>query len=269
MSTWSTAALIFRESRRKYRSGRAAGCVRALTRGPIRPARELSLAETVVSDTRRPPTSRRDHAGSTLERLRRLCDFLQLAPRAPDLPLWGVNETADILEAKKALRARIKAWRAGLAGRRRWRAPPTRSPRMGSGSCSLRRRAPIVSGFSSLPDEFRAWPLLRRLHGEGHALAMPVMQGKGKPLVFRAWAPGDAMDKAVWGIAEPKADKPALEPDIVLVPLLAFDAAGWRLGYGGGYYDRTLRGLRARKTIVAVGIAYDEQPSRRGAASRL
>ena len=69
----------------------------------------------------------------------------------------------------------------------------------------------------------------------------------------------DAMNKAVWGIAEPKADKPALEPDIVLVPLLAFDAAGRRLGYGGGYYDRTLRGLRARKPIVAVGLAYDAQ----------
>jgi 5-formyltetrahydrofolate cyclo-ligase len=87
---------------------------------------------------------------------------------------------------------------------------------------------------------------------------MPVMQGKGKPLIFRAWAPGDAMDKALWGIAEPKADKPELEPDVVLVPLLAFDPAGGRLGYGGGFYDRTLRGLRARKAIVAVGIAYDE-----------
>ena len=68
------------------------------------------------------------------------------------------------------------------------------------------------------------------------------MQGKGKPLLFRAWAPGDAMDSGVWGIAEPKADKPALEPDILLVPLLAFDRRGWRLGYGGGFYDRTLRG---------------------------
>ena len=116
----------------------------------------------------------------------------------------------------------------------------------------------VVSGFSSLPDEFRDWPLLRRLHSEGCRLALPVMQGKNLPLLFRAWAPGDAMDKAVWGIAEPKADKPEVEPDIVLVPLLAFDAAGWRLGYGGGYYDRTLRNLRARKPIVAVGLAYDE-----------
>jgi len=67
------------------------------------------------------------------------------------------------------------------------------------------------------------------------------------------------MDKAVWNIAEPKPDKPALDPDILIVPLLAFDRAGWRLGYGGGFYDRTLRDLRARKAIVAVGLAFDEQ----------
>jgi 5-formyltetrahydrofolate cyclo-ligase len=67
------------------------------------------------------------------------------------------------------------------------------------------------------------------------------------------------MDSGVWGIAEPKGDKLELEPDVLLVPLLAFDAAGWRLGYGGGFYDRTLRALRAHKRIVAVGLAYDEQ----------
>jgi 5-formyltetrahydrofolate cyclo-ligase len=169
-----------------------------------------------------------------------------------------VNETSEVLEAKKALRARIKMWREGLSADAMARAAEAVAVH-GLGFLRLAQPGTAVSGFSSLPDEFRAWPLLRRLHGEGQALAMPVMQGKGLPLVFRAWAPGDAMDKAVWGIAEPKADKPALEPDIVLVPLLAFDAAGQRLGYGGGYYDRTLRDLRARKPIVAVGLAYDEQ----------
>ena len=168
-----------------------------------------------------------------------------------------MNDTAGILDAKKALRARIKAWRAGLGADAMARAADAVAAH-GLGFLGLGQRRVVVSGFSSMPEEFRAWPLLRRLHGEGHALAMPVMQGKGLPLIFRAWAPGDAMDKAVWGIAEPKADKPALEPDVVLVPLLAFDAAGRRLGYGGGYYDRTLRGLRARKQIVAVGLAYDE-----------
>ena len=169
-----------------------------------------------------------------------------------------MNETANIILEKRALRGRIKTWRAGLEVDAAARAADAVAAH-GLGFLRLPQKRAVVSGFSSLPDEFRAWPLLRRLHGEGRALAMPVMQDKSLPLVFRAWAPGDAMDKAVWGIAEPKADKPVLEPDIVLVPLLAFDAAGRRLGYGGGYYDRTLRGLRARKSIVAVGLAYDEQ----------
>jgi 5-formyltetrahydrofolate cyclo-ligase len=90
-------------------------------------------------------------------------------------------------------------------------------------------------------------------------LALPVVVAKRQPLVFRAWTPGDAMDKGVWDIPQPKADKPVLEPDILLVPLLAFDLQGRRLGYGGGFYDRTLAGLRARKPITAVGLAYDEQ----------
>ena len=66
------------------------------------------------------------------------------------------------------------------------------------------------------------------------------------------------MGSGTWGIAEPLPSRAALEPDIVLVPLLAFDAQGYRLGYGGGFYDRSLAGLRAKKPIVAVGIAYDE-----------
>jgi 5-formyltetrahydrofolate cyclo-ligase len=86
-----------------------------------------------------------------------------------------------------------------------------------------------------------------------------VVAKKGQPLVFRAWVPGDAMDKGVWGIPEPKPDKPVLEPDILLVPLLAFDVDGCRLGYGGGFYDRTLARLRAIKPVVAIGLAYDEQ----------
>jgi 5-formyltetrahydrofolate cyclo-ligase len=116
----------------------------------------------------------------------------------------------------------------------------------------------VVSGFSAIRDEIDAGPLLQRLGGEGHSLALPVMQGKGLPLLFRAWAPGDAMGRVQWGIAEPLPTQPVLEPDVVLVPLLAFDAHGYRLGYGGGFYDRSLAGLRAKKAIIAVGIAYDE-----------
>jgi 5-formyltetrahydrofolate cyclo-ligase len=152
----------------------------------------------------------------------------------------------------------MKAWRAGLT-----------STQMASAADALTRHAlgflpplqphAVVSAFAPMADELRVWPLLRRLSGDGVRLALPVMQGKGQPLIFRAWTPGDAMDSGVWGIAEPKADKPALDPDILLMPLLAFDRQGWRLGYGGGFYDRTLQGLRARKAVVAVGLGYDEQ----------
>ena len=116
-----------------------------------------------------------------------------------------------------------------------------------------------VSGFSAIGEEIDPGLLLVRLHGQGHHIGLPVMQGRGKPLVFRAWQPGDEMAPAVWGIAEPLATRAVVLPDIVLVPLLAFDAAGHRLGYGGGFYDRTLAELRAIKPVVAVGVAFDEQ----------
>jgi 5-formyltetrahydrofolate cyclo-ligase len=168
--------------------------------------------------------------------------------------------TADSTEtkaAKKALRERMRAWRQDLSQQAVVRAAESVATH-GLGFLQPHPTA-VVSGFASLPDEFRLWPLLRALSGQGHPLALPVMQGKGNPLIFRAWSPGDTMDSGVWGIAEPKADKAALEPDVVLVPLLAFDVEGWRLGYGGGFFDRTLRGLRARKPATTVGIAFDEQ----------
>ena len=167
------------------------------------------------------------------------------------------SDSTETKAAKKALRERMRAWRQQLGQQAVVRAAEAVA---GHGLGFLQPKpAAVVSGFASLPDEFRLWPLLRALSGQGHRLALPVMQGKGKPLIFRTWSPSDAMDSGVWGIAEPKADKAVLEPDILLVPLLAFDVEGWRLGYGGGFYDRTLQGLRVRKTVVAVGIAFDEQ----------
>jgi 5-formyltetrahydrofolate cyclo-ligase len=171
-----------------------------------------------------------------------------------------VSETKPqdrVREDKRALRERMKALRAGLGAAHKMQAAAAVAE-TGLGFASVPEGA-IVSAFAPMPEEFRVWPLLRRLSAEGMRLALPVMQGKGRPLLFRTWKAGDAMDAGVWGIAEPTADKPVAEPDVLLVPLLAFDARGWRLGYGGGFYDRTLGGLRARKTIVAIGIGFDEQ----------
>jgi 5-formyltetrahydrofolate cyclo-ligase len=102
-------------------------------------------------------------------------------------------------------------------------------------------------------------PALARYAVLGHAIALPVVVGRGKPLVFRRWRDGDDMDSGPFGIAEPKAAAEDLSPDVLLVPLLSFDRAGRRLGYGGGFYDRTLRRLRAQKPITAIGVAYAAQ----------
>jgi 5-formyltetrahydrofolate cyclo-ligase len=96
------------------------------------------------------------------------------------------------------------------------------------------------------------------LHGLGYRVAAPVVTGKGQPLAFREWEPGCRTERGGFGVRLP-ADGEALEPDLLLVPLLAFDAQGFRLGYGGGFYDRTLEALRAVRPVTAIGLAYAAQ----------
>jgi 5-formyltetrahydrofolate cyclo-ligase len=113
----------------------------------------------------------------------------------------------------------------------------------------------IVSGFLAIGDELDTMPLLRALHARGYPLCLPVMQGRGLSLLFRSWRPDDPLNTRQWGIREPCDASPLVTPDLLLVPLLAFDRTGQRLGYGGGYYDRTLAQLRQRQPILAIGVA--------------
>jgi 5-formyltetrahydrofolate cyclo-ligase len=117
----------------------------------------------------------------------------------------------------------------------------------------------IVSGFMPLKTEINPLPLMRSLAAQGARLALPAIDGRGKPLIMRAFAFGDELASGQWGIREPKADAPDVAPDVLLVPLLAFDRTGHRIGYGAGYYDMTIAGLRAMKPVVAVGIAFAAQ----------
>jgi len=117
----------------------------------------------------------------------------------------------------------------------------------------------IVSGYSPLKSEINPLPLLRKLATAGAQLALPVVAGRGKPLIMRSYAFGQLLDAGVWGIREPKDDAPEVEPDILIAPLAAFDRKGNRIGYGAGYYDMTINRLRQRKLAMAVGIAYAAQ----------
>ena len=117
----------------------------------------------------------------------------------------------------------------------------------------------IISGFMPLKSEINPLPLLQKLAEAGARLVLPAIAGRGKPLIMRAWEFGAPLDRGQWGIREPKPDAAEVEPDILLVPLLAFDRAGHRLGYGAGYYDMTIHRLRALKPVTAVGIAFAAQ----------
>jgi len=117
----------------------------------------------------------------------------------------------------------------------------------------------VVSGFSPLKSEISPLPLLRRLADAGASLALPVVVGRGQPLVMRAWSFGAPLASGVWGIREPPADAPEAFPDILIVPLLAFDRRGHRIGYGAGYYDMTITRLRAMKPVTAIGVAFATQ----------
>jgi 5-formyltetrahydrofolate cyclo-ligase len=117
----------------------------------------------------------------------------------------------------------------------------------------------IVSGFMPLKTEINPLPLMRKLSQSGAQLALPAIDGRGKPLVMRAFAFGDELASGQWGIREPKADAPEVVPDILLVPLLAFDRSGHRIGYGAGYYDMTIAKFRSMKPVIAAGIAFAAQ----------
>ena len=102
-------------------------------------------------------------------------------------------------------------------------------------------------------------PIEANLVRHGHAIVLPVTPPKGQPLVFRRWQAGALLVRHPFGMLEPGPECPQMRPDVVLVPLLAFDRSGYRLGYGGGYYDRTLARFRAEGPVKAIGLAFAEQ----------
>jgi 5-formyltetrahydrofolate cyclo-ligase len=174
----------------------------------------------------------RDHApGSFFEAI------IALTEQKPDL-------RRDALVRRDALPAELRAQAAELIAAREF---------------PLGVDGAIVAGFMPIKSELNPLPLMRKLAAAGALLALPAVAGPGKPLIMRAWGFGEPLASGVWGIREPRSEAPEVAPDILIVPLLAFDRRGQRIGYGAGYYDLTIAALRSKRPTAAVGIAFAAQ----------
>lgn len=114
----------------------------------------------------------------------------------------------------------------------------------------------VVASYCAFRAEMNPVVLNEALRARGHQIALPVVTGPRMPLIFRLYEQGDRLLANPMSILEPACDAPEIAPDVLLIPLLAFDDRCNRLGYGGGYYDRTIAALRAKKRVLAIGIAY-------------
>jgi 5-formyltetrahydrofolate cyclo-ligase len=167
-----------------------------------------------------------------------------------------VSAVSDIADRKAELRSSAAARRDALEADARKAAAEAIAARAFPLPV---RPGTIVSGFMPMRTELNPLPLMKALAEAGAQLALPKIAGRGKPLIMRAWQWGAPLDAGQWGIREPKAEYPEVDPDILLVPLLAFDRQGHRIGYGAGYYDMTIARLRSLKKVTAVGIAFAVQ----------
>ncbi len=121
-------------------------------------------------------------------------------------------------------------------------------------------KAYTVSGYLSIGNEIETLPSLNALADAGYQTCLPVVLGRGCPLGFRAWTDGDLLERGPLKTRHPIYDAPDIAPDILLVPLLAYDLRGYRLGWGGGFYDRTLGAYQTEgRPVIAIGIGYDNQ----------
>jgi 5-formyltetrahydrofolate cyclo-ligase len=167
-----------------------------------------------------------------------------------------VTPTPDPAAVEKAaLRATLRRRRAQAAA-----ADPAAAAR--AADLAPLERSPafsLVAGYRPQGSEIDPWPLMARLAAAGARLALPAVTCRDAPLTFRLWTPTDRLAPDALGVPAPAPDSPAVVPDLVIAPLLAFDRQGGRLGQGGGYYDRTLSDLRAAGPVFVLGLAFAAQ----------
>ena len=169
-----------------------------------------------------------------------------------------MTDPAELLQIKTEARAQAKLRRAEAAVSAGHAAAEAVSERVAA-LLDYSPKATVVAGYWPIGTELDVRHTLSHLDLIGFGCALPVVVAKGEPLTFRTWTPQTLMERSGLGILAPAATVPEVDPDVLLVPLLAFDRAGYRLGYGAGFYDRTLERLRRSKRVTAVGIGFAGQ----------
>ena len=180
----------------------------------------------------------------------------KIAPNGFDPLAVDPEQARDVARWRRVERVRLRAARDALSVADRQAAGVALSAHLRhllaqqlSGAVGL-----TLSAYWPIKGEPDLRDLMADLHGRGVTLALPVVEVKAAPMVFRRWMPGMAMVRGDWNIPVPPPDAETLTPDIALAPLVGWDGAGFRLGYGGGYFDRTLAALAPRPLAIGVGL---------------
>jgi len=158
-----------------------------------------------------------------------------------------------IADDKEKLRKRAKIQRAMV------RKPDEKSVELIRHFPAAEFRGCRFAGFWPLGDEIDLRPLMLALDARGEQLCFPITGAQGEALSFKTWTPQTVMQEGRFKTMEPDAKQESITPNFIFVPLLAFDLSGGRLGYGGGYYDRTLSRLALQDEIIACGVGFDAQ----------
>jgi 5,10-methenyltetrahydrofolate synthetase len=165
----------------------------------------------------------------------------EAARSGSDLAAWRQGERERLIALRMALSAEERARRAeGITA--------------ALDTILASRPGAAVSFYWPFRGEFDLRPWMTSRIAQGGRAALPVVVEKRRPMIFRPWAPGCRMERGIWNIPVP-ADGPELTPDVVIAPLVGFDPQGYRLGYGGGYFDRTLAALPSEPLVVGIGLA--------------
>ena len=172
--------------------------------------------------------------------------------QARDVARWRTAERKRLRETRQTLSShkRKATGEALMAGLKRILA--VHSAGTGDG---------VVAFYWPIKDEPDLRSLMAKMHASGCRIALPLVETRAAPLVFRLWTPETRMERGHWNIPVPPRDAPAVMPDVVLAPLLGWDSEGYRLGYGGGYFDRTLAALSPRPFSIGVGLAAAQLPT--------